>query len=179
MKGSRPTNADMQLDRWAIGVFQRYGLELRHFLLRRVKRAPDVDDVVQEVFLRLLRVGDDVLIRNPQAYLYGIALHVLREFKMRDLRAGTWTTLEPQAIADMAEHPEQLPTEGLAEALDIRQRLQKALARLPVAYRTVFLLHKRDGFSYEEIAQRLKISTHTVDKYLLQAKVRIRSMEDL
>ena len=35
----------MELDRWAVGVFQRYGPELRNFLLRRVKRAPDVDDV--------------------------------------------------------------------------------------------------------------------------------------
>jgi RNA polymerase sigma-70 factor (ECF subfamily) len=161
------------------GAFQRYGLELRHFLLRRVRRAQDVDDVVQEVFLRLLRVDDAVLVRNPQAYIYGVALHVLREFKLRDLKAGTWMTLEPQAIADMAEHPRELPTEGLAEALDIRQRLHKALARLPLAYRTVFLLHKRDGYSYAEIAQRLKISTHTVDKYLQQARVRIRSMEDL
>ena len=175
MQSERPSGSENEV----IGVFQRYGRELRHFLLRRVKRAPDVDDVVQEVFLRLMRVHDGVLIRNPQAYIYGVALHVLREFKMRELKAGTWVTLEPQAIAEMAEHPAELPTEGLAEALDIRQRLQKALGRLPLAHRTIFLMHKRDGYSYEEIAQRLNISTHTVDKYLLQAKVRIRAMEDL
>ncbi len=161
----------------AISVFRRYGPELQRFLLRRIRRDHEVEDVVQEVFMRLLRIGNTDLIRNPRAYIYGIALHVVREFRMRHVKAGTWATLDPQDIVDLAEQPGELRQDELAEQLDIQQRLERALGRLPAAHRTVFLLHKRDGYSYEEIARQLGISVHTVDKYLLQAKVRIRAIE--
>ena len=161
----------------AIATFRRYGPELHQFLLRRIGREHEVEDVVQEVFLRLLRIGNSDFVRNPRAYIYGIALHVVREFRMRAVKAGTWATLDPQDIVDLAEEPSELNQDELAEQLDIQQQLERALRRLPTAHRTVFLLHKRDGYSYEEIAQQLSISVHTVDKYLLQAKVRIRAIE--
>src|ERR1700704_4221347 len=87
----------------ASSAFLRYGPELQNFLLRRINRAQDAEDVVQEVFLRLLRMGDREILRNPRAYIYGIALHVVREFRMRDLKAGTSATLDPRDIAELAE----------------------------------------------------------------------------
>lgn len=156
-------------------MLQLYGSELRNYLLRRLYRAHDADDVVQEVFMRLLRVANQDFIRNPRAYLYGIALHVVREFKARDQKAGTWVTLEPQVIQQQAEHPAELQPDEMPDQLNLQRQLERALRQLPAAHRTVFLLHKRDGYSYEEIAQKLGISTHMVDKYLLQAKVRLRA----
>lgn len=156
-------------------VFRRYCAELQGFLLHRLRRPQDVEDVVQEVFLRLLRMGNSDFIRNPRAYLYGIALHVVREFRMRDVKAGTVATLEPQELVDLAERSAEMSPDEISEQLDIQQQLEFALGLLPAAHRTVLILHKRDGYSYEEIARKLKISVHTVDKYLLQAKVRIRA----
>lgn len=160
-----------------IATFRRYGPELQQFLLRRISRAHEVEDIVQEVFLRLLRIGNSDFVRNPRAYIYGIALHVVREFRMRAVKAGTWATLDPKDIVDLADELSEPGHDELATQLDIQQRLERALRRLPAAHRTVFLLHKRDGYTYEEIAKQLNISVHTVDKYLLQAKVRIRAIE--
>lgn len=158
-------------------AFQRYGRELQNFLLRRGGRVEDVEDAVQEVFLRLLRIGNSEFVRNPRAYIHGMALHVVREFKLRDIKAGTWNSLEPQEANDLADRSAEDWHVPFAEQLDVQRRLEAALLRLPAAHRTVFLMHKRDGYSYQEIADALGISVHTVDKYLLQAKVKIRTME--
>ena len=155
----------------------RYGVELQRFVLRRMNRAVDAEDVVQEVFLRLLRLPNPSFLRNPRAYVYGIALHVVREFKMRDVKDGTAVTLDPREIIELAERPATVLPDELPEQLDIQQRIERALIRLPLAHRTVFSLHHRDGYSYQEIADQLGVSIHTVDKYLLQAKVKLRAME--
>jgi RNA polymerase sigma-70 factor (ECF subfamily) len=157
-------------------VFLRYGRELRDYLLRRLNRKQEVEDVVQEVFMRLLRIKRNEMIRNPQAYIYGMALHVVREQRMRAERSWTWLTLEPEKIAELAENPEELNPDALADELDLRRQLDRALETLPPMHLRVLLLHKRDGYSYEEVAGKLGLSVNTVDKYLMQAKVKLRLM---
>ena len=124
--------------------------------------------------MRLLRIPHGDLVRNPRAYIYGIALHVVREFRIRAQKAGTWVTLEPETIERLAEQPDELWPDDLPDRLNLQVQLEKALKVLPQAHLSVFLLHKRDGYSYEEIAEKLGISVHTVDKYLVRAKVRLR-----
>lgn len=167
----------VRADTFAGMAFSRYGAELQLYLLRRLQRTHDADDVMQEVFLRLLRVENTELVRNPRAYIYGIAFHVIREFRIRDERAGTWITFDPETIARRAEQPEELRPDELADNFYIRRQLERAIRQLPRIHRAVFLLHKRDGYTYREVAEKLGLSIHTVDKYLVEAKVKIRMME--
>ncbi len=157
-------------------TFRRYGPELQHYLLRRLPRAQDAEDVIQEVFMRLLRIKDSTLVRDPRAYIYGIALHVVREFRIRAERTGTWLTFDPESIRSLAEHPAALSPDELPDHLDMQRQIERALQKLPPLHMTIFVLHKRDGYSYEEIAGKLGLSVHTVDKYLVQAKAWIRAL---
>ena len=43
----------------------------------------DIDDLAQEVFLRLLRYSDDIAVDNPQGYLFRIAANVANEWRER------------------------------------------------------------------------------------------------
>jgi RNA polymerase sigma-70 factor (ECF subfamily) len=59
---------------------QSHGRELRRFLSSRLPRgSADVADLIQETFLRLLRIKDHEAIRNPQAYLFTVASHVVHQ----------------------------------------------------------------------------------------------------
>ncbi len=60
-----------------------YGADLYFFLLSRLKNEQDAKDVVQEIYLRLLRLGQGELVRNPHAYVYFVASQVLTQFRMR------------------------------------------------------------------------------------------------
>jgi DNA-directed RNA polymerase specialized sigma24 family protein len=70
-------------DSFADTVLDRYRYALRRFLIQRLRNAQDASDLSQEVYLRLLRVPDATLVRQPRAYLFRIAANVLYEFHMR------------------------------------------------------------------------------------------------
>lgn len=65
-------------------IEQEHGRALRRFLSRRLRHASvDAADLFQEIFLRLLRVKDHGSIRNPRAYLYTVASHVLHQHSLK------------------------------------------------------------------------------------------------
>jgi DNA-directed RNA polymerase specialized sigma24 family protein len=101
---------------------QTHGRQLRRFLSARMRgAAADVADLTQEIFLRLLRIENHETIRNPQAYLYTVASHVLHQYSLRraaapEKMAPLQVVLELQSAA-MAPDP--------ADQLETEQRLEK------------------------------------------------------
>ena len=59
------------------GLVATHGNQLRRFLVARVRNAADVPDLVQEIYLRMLRVPDIESVRSPEAYLFTVAQHVI------------------------------------------------------------------------------------------------------
>ncbi len=81
--------------------FRQWRSPLRKFLLRRGSvPASDLDDIAQEVFLRLMRYDRTELIEHPQAYLFKMATNVVAEWAIRGrhMRAH-----EPKWLAELAE----------------------------------------------------------------------------
>jgi RNA polymerase sigma-70 factor (ECF subfamily) len=150
-----------------------YRRELHRYLLRRLHNPHDVDDLAQEVYLRLLRVDDETLVRKPLAFVYAVASHVVAEF----WRSGTEDNhVEKDPLEQWSEDLSLALPDDLAERLSLEQQLDRALAQLPPMQAAVLLAHKRDGLSYEETAEKLGISVHTVEKYLTKAKARMRAL---
>src|SRR5690349_4848098 len=83
--GEKPSGEN-ELHERAQLAFEQHRHALQQFLTRRISRSEDVKDLLQEVFIRMLSVNPDTLVKNPQAYLYGIAGHVVREFIRRKKR---------------------------------------------------------------------------------------------
>jgi RNA polymerase sigma-70 factor (ECF subfamily) len=159
----------------ARSVFERYGPELHRYLVRRLRRAEDAGDLVQEVYLRLLRLERSELVRQPNAYLFFVAAQVVSQFKMRS--NSDPVMYDSEIVEEHTERPPQFRQDQVGDDLDARRRLKSLLERLPPTHRDVLLLRKRDGLSWTEIAQALNLSVHTVKKYLHEARARIRVME--
>jgi DNA-directed RNA polymerase specialized sigma24 family protein len=86
--------------------FRQWRVPLRKFLIGRgVVPASDLEDVAQEVFLRLMRYERTELIEYPQAYLYKMAANVAAEWAIRGryVRPHDSTWLAGLAAADQAE----------------------------------------------------------------------------
>jgi RNA polymerase sigma factor (sigma-70 family) len=145
-----------------------HGSQLRRFLAMRMRNsASDVSDLVQEVFLRLLRIDDHESIRNPQAYLYTIASHVLYQYALR--QSATPETLDQ---GDLASDIRSATFIDPAVQVELEQRFEdlgRGLKELsPRAYATL-ILHRCDGVPLKDIAARFGVSRTMVKRYLARA----------
>lgn len=148
-----------------------YHAELQRFLMRRLRSVHNAQDLAQEAYLRLLRVDRAELVRQPRAYLYRIALNLVLEFQLRARREPI--TYDSTTFDEAAEQLSDTAVDESEREADAEQ-IEQILAQLPPLYRAIFLLRKRDGLSYQEIAQQLDISVHTVKKYLARAVAKCR-----
>ena len=144
-----------------------HGRQLRRFFTARARNAADAPDLVQEVFLRLLRIDHHESIRNPQAYLYTVASHVLHQYIMRDTVASEVVRLA-DVVPDLCSEEETDPY----VALEIERRFEdlgRALEQhSPRAYATL-MFHRCEGVPLKEIAARLGVSYSMVKSYLAEA----------
>lgn len=159
---------------FATSTFGRYRRELHRYLMRRLRRPEDVNDLAQEVYLRLIMISDEKVIEKPLPYLYGVASHVLADH-MFDLKQRSHIDWSEDAD-DWIESPACVLPDDMADRLNLQQQIDKALAQLPPTHAAVLLAHKRDGLSYEEVAEKLGLSVFTVEKYVTVAKAKIRTM---
>jgi RNA polymerase sigma factor (sigma-70 family) len=153
--------------------FRRWRAPLRKFLSTRWSvSASDLDDVAQEVFLRLLRYDNAELIEHPQAYLFRMAANV----------AGEWALRSHHRHPHDARWLTDLYAESDPEREVVRQaagkRLRAALAGLPPRQREVLRLHFGEGLARAQIAERLKISERVVKRDLINAYSRLRALLD-
>ncbi len=126
-----------------------------------------MSDLVQEVFLRLLRVDRHETIRNPEAYVMTVAGHVLHQHTLSSARAPA----SMSALDVLVDLQAAIETDPVAQ-IDAQRRLQEldlALERMAPNVHATFVLHRRDGMTLEEIAQKLGVSRPMVKKYLAKA----------
>lgn len=168
-------STDQPASELALSAFRSHARELQRFLLRRVGDRHDADDLSQEVFARLMRVENVELIRNPLAYLLGIAAHVVREFRQR--KQNQCVIFDSEMADALSENVDTAPRTQVAhgsERVELQNWLDNALRQLPPTHQAVLLLVKRDGLSYEEAARATGLSVHTIEKYLVEARARLR-----
>jgi RNA polymerase sigma-70 factor (ECF subfamily) len=145
---------------------------LRQFLSRRVRNVTDVPDIVQEVFLRMLRVRDPAAINSPEAYLFTVALHVAQQHALQESHA--------RGSSEVIELLTQLHAATEADPflhIDVEQRLDQAffaLEKLSPKVRATFVLHRQYGLSLKEVARELNVSFPMAKKYLAKALFQFR-----
>lgn len=137
---------------------------LRRYFQRRVRGAAEVDDLLQDVFVRLAR-QDLGVVENMQGYVFQIAANVLRD---RDRRDHVRQIMVPSDQEDW-EDVQGFSPERLLVGKDTLQHLMTALFELPERPRTIFSQYHFDGVPQAEIAERLGVSLSTVEKDMARA----------
>ena len=145
-------------------LYRRHTPRLFQFVLRVLGGAEhDAEDVVQETWIRATqRLGEFRWEAAFATWLTGIGLNVARTLLRRGGRWESWT-----------EAPEPWtppPLDG--ERID----LERALALLPPGYRLVVLLHDVEGYTHEEIAERLGVVPGTSKSQLSHARRALRQL---
>jgi RNA polymerase sigma-70 factor (ECF subfamily) len=121
----------------------------------------EVEDVVQESYLRVWRSCASQPIRSAKAFLFSVARHIALDL-MRRTRSSPLTPIgNLQELPDIYEGLDGAEVASLNEKMDI---LADALATLPPRCREIAILRKLKGVSQKDIAERLGISEKTVEE---------------
>jgi RNA polymerase sigma factor (sigma-70 family) len=151
-------------------VFARQAAAMRGplgaYFRRRIRNASEVEDLVQEVFLRLTVRGTPDNTDHASAYIFQIAASVLSDrYRRRTVRhADEHVALEPDLRGEHDFDP--------ARIYAGKQALNAAAAALmtmPERTRTIFLLRRIDGLRHQAIATRLGLSVSAVEKHMVRA----------
>lgn len=137
---------------------------LARFVGRILKHPQDIEDIVQETFVRTYAAGLSGEIDSPKAFLFKTAWNLALKHQGR---AATRLTVN-MADSDLSEVlVDELSAERRVEARENFLLFCQAVRDLPLQCRRVFLLRKVYDLSYQEIAERLEISVSTVEKHML------------
>jgi RNA polymerase sigma-70 factor (ECF subfamily) len=154
---------------YAMGLKGQLALLRRRLLQRGRSSRTDIDDLIQEGFLRLCRYQQQqkAPVRDPVAFL----VDVVEKVHIDRVRRATLTRrifsdqpFEEVDCVDTASSPEQD-----AEAHELIERIERTLAVANPRTREAFLLHRFDGMSYAEIAKKLGVSTQAVTNHIAKA----------
>lgn len=136
---------------------------LRAWLQSRFREGMDLDDILQEAYLRVLRAHADGHLQSPKAFLFAIA----RNLALDRLRHRQVARHEP--LVKNEQWDVLFDDADVAETVARNQELElltEAIQSLPDRCRQVFTLRKVYGMSQPDIARKLGISEHTVSAQL-------------
>jgi RNA polymerase sigma factor (sigma-70 family) len=159
--------ADPDNRHFVASIAAHYGRRLRRFLAVHLRDVHDAPDLAQEVYLRLLRVNRHEAIRNPEAYLFTVASHVLQQHALRQSGDSKFVDIT-DALSELTSPAGEDPTTKSDNAQRI-ERLERILAQLPPRVAAALILHRLGGHTVQEIADQLGVARETAKKYLARA----------
>lgn len=133
---------------------------LRNYLRGKFPGVRDLDDVVQESYLRVYRTKAQKPIESVKGFLFLIAKRLALDALRRNKTATDErvTDFDPNRVIEDAE--------GVPETISKRQEIRllaEAIHALPPRCRDIMILRKLEGLSHKEICARLSINEATVE----------------
>jgi RNA polymerase sigma-70 factor (family 1) len=152
-------------------IYERYHQKIYIFSLWYLKSELDAEEVVQEIFLKLWLLGEEIAqIRNLEIYLRTLtrnrSLDGLRR-KALELKA------EKKRDSDWQEGHNDTEEQILLN--DTKRVLQEAIDQLPKQQKLVYQLCSQDGLKNDEVAKQLNLSPLTVRTHMKLAQRFLRN----
>ena len=139
---------------------------LARYFSRRLRDRSEIEDLVQEVFARVVARDSSAPIGHLGKYLHQTAASVLADYARRrsSRRSDAHVEFDPDLHGETDFDPERivLGREDVAVAT-------AALLSLPERTRTVFVLRRLEGVPARQVAEQLGVSVSAVEKHMVRA----------
>jgi RNA polymerase sigma-70 factor (ECF subfamily) len=144
---------------------------LHKYLRKFTSGGEDVEDLVQEAYVRICAMPDGQEVDSPRALLFRIARNLAVDRARQRLKHATddVADFEPLNVSSTEAEPD--------EQVDLSRRFESfcaAVDSLPPLCRRVFVLRKVYQLSHDEIARVLGLSHSTIEKHVSKGLVRCR-----
>lgn len=145
---------------------REYKPALLRFFRRRAGQPADVDDLVQEVLLRICVRGEGRAIEQPEFYMMRTATNVWRDYlRKKKTHAG-------DAHDEYSEERHAREDYGPLDVMEADRSIEDVLAvlqQMPLRTRQVFVLCRVEGLRQKAVAERLGVSVSSIEKHMIKA----------
>jgi RNA polymerase sigma-70 factor, ECF subfamily len=157
-------------------IYKLHSKRVYSLCLRMSKHPVEAEDLTQQVFLQVFRKIDTYRAESAfSTWLHRVALNII----FMHLRRKRVTEVSVEDLQDRNEKGDRrefgAPDNSMLGAID-RLNLDRALRKLPLGYRRIFLLYDVFGFEHNEIASQLKCTVGNSKSQLHKARRRLRRL---
>ncbi len=152
-------------------LFNYYYPRLYNFSKAFLKIENGIDDILQEVFVKIWENRKNIKSKETfNAFIYTITRNLLlNELRSRLNNQKLMTEIQKNAVA------EEFASVQLIEYKEMSTKITEVINQLPDRQKEVFKLSREDGLSHKEIAEKLGITTKTVEYHIAQSKDILRA----
>ena len=149
----------------------RYQDKLSRYIKRLTNRSQEVDDLVQEVFIKVFK---NLRRFNPKLKFSSWIYRIAHNESVNLIKSG-WiqkiTSLEQLFFLG-----EKSDIEEKLDQRQLEQKMKKCLKQLPIKYKEVLVLYYYEDKSYQEISDILRINNQTVGVLLHRGKIKLKKL---
>ena len=174
--GKKFMKVDPQHATLALDLNARFRGPLKSYFSRRIRNQAEVEDLVQEVLIKVLRASASPDIRDAEAYIFTTARNLLRDRHRQAVRQGVQGYLsieEAEALQADGHLVEEITPERVLLGRDALSDVLAALAELGVLTRNIFILFRLENMKQKDIAALYGIGQSTVEKHVMKAMLHL------
>ena len=146
-------------------VFNYYYHRLYNFSKSFLKLEEGIDDILQEVFIKIWQNRKTIKTSESfNAYIFTITRNLL----LNELRSRFNNQKIKDAILKASLAEEYVSFEKL-DYLELKGKIEEIIGELPPKQKEIFKLSRTEGLSHKEIAEKMNISTKTVEYHITQS----------
>lgn len=155
-------------------LYDLYYGKLYHYCLKFLKSEEATQEVLQEVFLKLWMVRQNIdPFQNFDAYIFTVARNQTLDY-LKELSKNQKKKVQFLAAVQGRHHSLRCQTDESLSFSEYMACSQQAINKLPSQRKLIFQLSRYDGLSHDEIANRLGISKNTVKVQMFRAMKAIK-----
>ncbi len=145
-------------------IYQQYGRRVSGFVFRYIKQEADVEEIVQEVFVKIWvnrhKLDADA---SFESYLFTITYNTIISIIRKRVNEKKYV----EHVKSLQRHNYVDNTIDDIQYKDLNTKVDLLLNQLTPRQKEIFLLSREQGLTHKEIAAKLNISSNTVKNHLV------------
>ncbi len=157
-------------------LFDRHSPTIYSLCLRLLGNADDAHEIAQDVFVTFWQKAESLRGESKlSTWLHRVAVNKSINFRKRGgvmakIKQIMSIDTEEVSLEEQLPAPESERPDRQLETQEARIELAELMASVPARQREVYLLHKLEGLSYQEIAEQLSLTVPTIESLMHRAK---------
>ncbi len=159
-------------------IITRYSEKVHNLAMRITRNPEDTEEIMQDVFIIVYTKVHKFEGKSAfSSWLYRVTTNTAF-MKLRKRRTQNTVSLEDSNLVDknnwIGGRSENIDINYISSQHEMRALIENALEKLPLEYRTIFLLRDVDGLSNQEVGEILKITVPAVKSRLHRSRLMLR-----